>query len=245
MRALVLLSIACSLMLPNASTARDGLPTVELYIPQAPPLAMPEPGHHHGITGDLTLEAIRRAGYQAILHTAPWLRIQKQVQEGSGRLIIPLTRTPERESLYTWVAPIMALPRAFFSLDEPVASFEEARKRYRNIAVGLGTVQLEILLANGFRREQIHALRLGENPVALLQKKRIDAWFTTVPEGLYIMQEAAQPTLRMSPPLTDSQLYLGCSLDCDPQVVEALREAFDSLRNDGSIQRIYDSYLSR
>ena len=72
---------------------------------------------------------------------------------------------------------------------------------------------------------------------------RIDAWFTGVPEGLYIWPRVSHQRLRMSPPLAATDLYLACSLACDPQLVDDLRTAIDALRADGSLKRIQARYL--
>lgn len=120
------------------------------------------------MVGDVTLAALARLGKLTEIVAEPWPRAQASAARGRNMLIIPLSRTPEREELYTWIAPVMELERAFFSLDEPVTSFAEARQRYRRIGVGLGTAQVAILQREGFRDEQIVQLTSGENPVHLL-----------------------------------------------------------------------------
>ncbi|MGA6104667.1 transporter substrate-binding domain-containing protein [Pseudomonas solani] len=216
---------------------------VDLYLPDAPPLTMLEAGNSHGIVGDATLLALKRAGYQVRILVAPWARAQKRTMEGRDILVIPLSRTPDREASYTWVAPIMELQRVFFTLDEPVKDFAEARARYRQVGVGLGTAQNEILRREGFDGGQIRSLVLGDKPAQLLEMGRIDAWFTGVPEALYIWPKVSHQRLRMSPPLAATDLYLACSLACNPQLVDDLRKAIEALRTDGSLKRIQARYL--
>lgn len=237
-RTLCLAALLCC-----ASQACARLQQVDLYLPDAPPLTMLEAGASHGMVGDATLLALKRAGYQVRILVAPWARAQKRTMEGRDTLVIPLSRTPDREASYTWIAPIMELQRAFFTLDEPVKDFAEARDRYRQIGVGLGTAQNEILRREGFDSGQIRSLVLGDKPAQLLEMGRIDAWFTGVPEGLYIWPRVSHQRLRMSPPLAATDLYLACSLACDPQLVDDLRTAIDALRADGSLKRIQARYL--
>ncbi|WP_285962007.1 substrate-binding periplasmic protein [Pseudomonas tohonis] len=237
-RTLCLAALLCC-----ASQACARLQQVDLYLPDAPPLTMPDAGTSHGMVGDATLLALKRAGYQVRILVAPWARAQKRTMEGRDTLIIPLSRTPDREASYTWIAPIMELQRAFFTLAEPVKDFAEARARYRQIGVGLGTAQNEILRREGFDGGQIRSLVLGDKPAQLLEMGRIDAWFTGVPEGLYIWPRVSHQRLRMSPPLAATDLYLACSLACDPQLVDDLRTAIDALRADGSLKRIQARYL--
>lgn len=218
---------------------------LELHMPNAPPLTLHHYEGGHGMVGDVTLTAIALSGRLTQLVDEPWPRAQTKVANGKNLLIIPLSRTPERENRYTWIAPIMVLRRAFFSLDEPVNDFAQARQRYQRIGVGLGTAQVEILRREGFAHKQIVQLKLGENPARLLDRGRIDAWFTGIPEALYIWDRYAerQHTLRMSPTLVSTDLYLACSKVCDPQLVEQLRAAIEQLDALGISQRLRQAYM--
>lgn len=218
---------------------------IKLYMPDAPPLTLHHYEGGHGMVGDVVLTALARIGKLTHIVAEPWPRAQMRVAKGKNMLIIPLSRTPEREALYTWIASIMELERAFFSLDEPVTSFAQARQRYRRIGVGMGTAQVDILQREGFSEEQIVQLKLGDNPAHLLSLGRIDAWFTGVPEALYIWESSAyrEQNLRRSPPLASTGLYLGCSKDCDAQLVEQLRTAIRELEQSGISQRLRQAYL--
>ena len=214
---------------------------LELHMPDAPPLTLTHEQSRYGMVGDVTLAAIARAGYRSHIALAPWARAQQQVSRARNQLIIPLSRTPQREAMYTWIAPIMPLERAFFSLDTPVSDFAEARRRYGRIAVGLGTAQLEILKAQGFSDKQIYSLKLGENAPRMLELGRVDAWFTGVEEGLYLWPQSNRK-LKMSPSLSNADLYLACSKNCDAELVTKLRNAVETLRAEGTIQRIQERY---
>ncbi|GLK90843.1 substrate-binding periplasmic protein [Pseudomonas turukhanskensis] len=217
-------------------------PHVVIYIPDAMPLASTDP-NGHGLVGDAALEAIKRAGYQAVIKSEPWLRAQKNAREGRNILLIPLSRTPAREEQYTWIATILPLPRAFFTFTEPVQTFEQARLRYQRIGVGIGTAQEEILRSQGFRADQIYSLQLGEKPIRLLELNRIDAWFTTVPEGQYDWARSNSKALLRGPEMATTEMYLACSKACDEKLVTALRRSVAALRADGSIARIRARYL--
>ncbi|MEN0108829.1 MAG: amino acid ABC transporter substrate-binding protein, partial [Pseudomonas sp.] len=144
-------------------------PSVDIFIPDAMPLAASHDAMDHGLMGDVALEVIKRAGYRAAIKTEPWLRAQKRVREGHNLLLVPLSRTPEREEKYTWVTAVFPLARAFFTFDTPVQTFAQARTRYQRIGVSSGTAQEEILRANGFAKEQIYSLQLGDHPLKLLE----------------------------------------------------------------------------
>lgn len=225
------------------SSAAFALPSVDLYMAEAPPLTMAAQGDRHGVVGDLTLQAMTMAGYSPIILSPPWPRAQRDVMLGANKLIAPLTRTQSREGHYTWIAALMPMDRAFFSLNHHVESFEEARKTFKMIAVGSGSAQEVRLLEEGFSAAQIYPLKIGENPALMLLKGRVDAWFNGVPETLYIWKQISERALLMSRPLMTADLYLACSKDCDPQMVEKLRAAIDKLQSNGSIKRAQSEYL--
>lgn len=225
------------------SSASFALPAVDLYMAEAPPLTMAAQGDRHGVAGDITLKAMTMAGYSPNILSPPWPRAQRDVMLGANKLIAPLTRTPSRENHYTWIAALMPMDRAFFSLNHRVESFDEARRTLKTIAVGSGSAQEVRLLEEGFSAAQIYPLKIGENPALMLLKGRVDAWFNGVPETLYIWKQISDRPLLMSKALMTADLYLACSKDCDPQMIEKLKAAVDTLQSNGTIQRVQHEYL--
>lgn len=138
----------------------------------------------------------------------------------------------------------MPMERAFFSLDRQVSSFAQAKETYRMIGVGLGSAQEEILRTEGFSDEQIYPLAIGDNPAQMLLMGRIDAWFNGVPESRYIWPKISKRKLLMSSVNSSADLYLACSKQCSPEMVQHLREAIETLRADGELKRIQEVYLS-
>jgi polar amino acid transport system substrate-binding protein len=216
---------------------------IDLYVPEAPPLTMLNTSEAHGIVGDIVLQAIAMAGYSANFASPPWPRSQREVSTGKDALIAPLTRTQSREGLFTWIAPVMTMDRTFFSLDKRVDTFDEARNTFKLIAVGIGTAQETRLREEGFPASQIYPLKIGENPAHMLLKGRVDAWFNGVPETRYIWKQISDRPLVMSRVLMTADLYLACSKDCDPHMVERLRTAIDTLEANGTSGRIEARYV--
>lgn len=233
-------AVGALLVWPSIASAT---PAVEFYAPEAPPLTMLTQNEQHGIVGDIALKAVTMAGYSANLLSPPWPRAQREVSIGRDMLIAPLTRTQSREDNFTWIAPILTMDRTFFSLTKRVDSFEEAKKAFKLIAVGLGTAQETRLRDEGFPASQIYPLKIGENPAQMLLKGRVDAWFNGVPETRYFWQQVSDQPLVMSRILMTANLYLACSKNCDPVMVEKLRTALDTLEADGTQERIEAGYM--
>ena len=233
--------LAAVVWMPSVSGAEPR--SVDLYFAEAPPLSMLDQSGLHGIVGDVTLKAATRAGYALNFVQVPWARAQQSVRKGVDKLIIPLTRTPEREADYTWIAPIMTMDRAFFSLHKRVETLQQARETYARIAVGRGSAQEQKLRAEGFSDNQIYPFEIGENPAQLLLMGRVDAWFNGIPETQSIWRKVSTQPLQVSPAFMSSDLYLACSRDCDAVLVRKLSAAVEALRKDGSQERIRKSYF--
>lgn len=217
---------------------------VTLYLMVVPPLAVNEP-ERKGVAGDMALEAIRRAGYEVQLEIVPSNRALATVAHPSSRnlLIIPLARVAAREPQYTWIAPLIKVNRAFFSLDKYVRTFGEARASFRAIGVSRGTAGLHILREEGFSDEQIRELNQAQTPPKMLWQHRIDAWYGPIAEGreLLLGTESGKKTY-VSPPLGPTYNYLACSLACEPQLVARLAEALAQMEQDGTSRSIREKY---
>lgn len=225
------------------SSLASATPVIDFYFPEAPPLTMANQGDQHGIAGDVTLKAMEMAGYTANFLSPPWPRAQRDVSSGKDMLIAPLSRTQNRENSFTWIAPLLTMDRTFFSLDQRVESFEEAKKAFKLIAVGIGSAQEMRLREEGFAASQIYPLKIGDNPAQMLLKGRVDAWFNGVPESRYIWKQLSDRPLVMSRVLMTADIYLACSKDCDPQMVEKLRTAVETLQANGTADKIEAGYL--
>lgn len=215
-----------------------------LYLMDVPPLTMNTP-ERKGVVGDIVLEAMRRAGYTPKLVVMPNNRALAVVANPgmADALIIPLARIPDREEKFTWVAPVVKVNRAFFTLDKTVNSFDEARAALASIGVSRGTAGVSILRAAGIPSSQIYELNQGEPGFRMLLARRIDAWYGPVAEGrtLRTLVDADERVL-ISPPLGASYNYLGCSRVCGGDIVERLSEALVSMDKDGSTKTILRRY---
>ena len=233
----LLLALAAA---PAPATPDD----IALYLMEVPPLTVNAP-EHKGVVGDIVLEALRRAGYQPRLIVVPNNRALTVVGASDARdtLIIPLARIEEREAVYTWIAPLAKVNRAFFSLNRSVHSFEEARAGFRQVGVARGTAGVNILRREGFPDRQVYEINQGEAALKMLLMGRIDAWYGPVAEGKAMLKAIdAGDKAVLSTPLGASLNYLGCSRLCDPAIVARLQKALRAMELDGSTREIRQKY---
>ncbi|MBC9252915.1 hypothetical protein A9179_21835 [Pseudomonas alcaligenes] len=213
-----------------------------LYLMEVPPITVNQ-GEHKGIIGDITLEALRRAGYGYQLIVVPSPRALSSVPLLQDTLIIPLARLPERESSFTWIAEIMQVERAFYTREQPIASFAEARSRLHSIAVSRGSAGYTILLEQGFAPSQLVEVNQGPSALHMLQAGRVEAWYNPVLEADLLQRQEGGPALLRGAALGSTGQYLACSRQCTDRLVRRLSAAVASMRADGSLERIKARYL--
>ncbi|MGW8394723.1 substrate-binding periplasmic protein [Pseudoduganella sp. HUAS MS19] len=216
---------------------------VTMYLMEVPPLTLNEPGRK-GVAGDVALEALRRAGYEVRLEVVPSNRALTIVAHPAARnvLIIPLARVAAREARYTWVAPLVKVNRAFFSLKKYVRTFGEARASFDAIGVSRGTAGLHILREERFSDAQIRELNQAQTPPKMLLQHRIDAWYGPIAEGRALFFAAGASKTFVSPPLGPTYNYLACSLACDAQMGARLADALAQMEQDGTTRSIREKY---
>src|SRR5471032_409046 len=215
-----------------------------LYMMVVPPLTLNQVDHK-GPAGDIALEAIRRAGETCKLLVVPSNRAMVEVRLADSRdvLIIPLARQKEREPLYTWIAPVAKVQRAFFSMTRRVRSFDEARATFHSIAVARGTAGLNILHEQGFADSQLVEVVDAIAASKMLIAGRVDAWYGPLRQFKSWQRETdPQNRVQMGAELGSTFNYLACSKQCSPALVSRLAEEIDKMHRDGSIKAIEARY---
>ncbi|MFP5512897.1 MAG: substrate-binding periplasmic protein [Alphaproteobacteria bacterium] len=240
MRAIILAAAAAAL---PAAAASAGAETLKIYSVDAPPLTMDQPDQR-GLIAEVTLEALKRAGYRGEMSFIPWKRGQQEVAQGENLLIIPFARSPAREANYTWIANIFTVERSFAAVGKSIDSYDQARAELTSIIVGHATAQEELLKSKGFPPSQLRIIRVGQKETEVLSANGDEAWFNGTPETLWKWKQSGRPEkIVIGKAVDQNDVYLACSLKCSPQIVEKLKAAVDGMKADGTAQRIIDAYL--
>ena len=138
-----------------------------------------ENGEGIGVYPDLFNEAASKSGTRLEFRFVPWERAFREVERSADLLTFPLTRLPEREARYSWLASLDRDDIVFVSTEIPVNTLEQARKLDK-VMVWRGS-SMEIFLtqkkfSNLIPVSQTKAL------IRMLIRGRADAWFTVRPE---------------------------------------------------------------
>jgi polar amino acid transport system substrate-binding protein len=230
---------------PKASSAAPEAGDLRVYAITLPPQSMESAENGgHGILYELAEEAFKRAGLPFKPEFLPLARAQHTVRSQPNSLLIYGTRLPEREKLYTWVAPLVRADYVVVCLgnqDKKINSLEDA-KALNSIGVTHNTAQAAFLAANGFTNLEI--ISQEEFNAEKLAAKRIDGWYTIKDRAAYLWKQLGHSApISYSTQLQTQETWLMGSLDLSPELAARIRDAVQSVKADGTLAKIRAKYL--
>jgi polar amino acid transport system substrate-binding protein len=201
-----------------------------------------EKGDRPGAAVEVLAEVAKRADVQLNFKFEPWARAQADAQSGKEVAILPLTRTPERESKYVWIIPLLSDQIYLNAVhnDLEITSLDKAQGL--TVATLRGTPQEDALRKAGVAKIE---LTMDEDTGAkMLKAGRVDAWYARgmVAAFTYAKNGGDPATLRRGAGTETAPMFLGASLDFPKQLAVKLSNALDSMKADGSYDRILKSY---
>lgn len=217
-----------------------------IYSTKIAPLIMPDM-EQPGFLYELILEVTQRVSLldQQFLSASdvvlqPWNRAFKTVEHSTDKLLLPMTRLPERENKFVWIMPVMELQYAFLSTTTPVNSLDDARSLER-VAVYRNTSHEMFLKEHGFTNLSPSKGALNAH---MLEKGRVDAWYSSVPEALWLWKmDAHKGPLIIGDIIHSAPMWLVASKDFPEVLIPVFREALADIREDGTYSRIYNRYF--
>lgn len=240
MRRLLLKLALCGPLCP-VGAAPDVL---TVYSTDLPPLVRAQGAEMTGLYAELLQEVARRAGLQLHWKILPWPRAQLEAQQDVRGLILPLTRTAQRESLYRWLAPIgwgwyAVLQRR----DQAVSRLDELADS--PIGYLLGSDAADVLLAHGLRRpEAANSAAANANKLKL---GRIKAWAVSVWTGPSAYAAAGHDPAELSALALGRPWvqWLAAHPQFDPVLGERLSRALAEIDRQGRLQELEKAHWQR
>jgi polar amino acid transport system substrate-binding protein len=186
-------------------------------------------------------EMARRVGHSGTIEYMPWARAQQIAMTDPNVGILSLTRSPEREKRYRWLAKIVTDDLVLVGgQGVDVSSLDKVKNRPTGVLLRSGAEAL--LRETGFTRvepapeEWLNAKKMKE--------RRIDAWLAPRLMVIYATQEVQGDlaTLNIGEIVRASDIYLAASKDLPDSEAIKWENAFASMKADGSYERIVQKY---
>ncbi|MDH0613979.1 MULTISPECIES: transporter substrate-binding domain-containing protein [unclassified Agrobacterium] len=222
------------LALATPASAAKLFLTTEVYPPYN---LQASDGSVHGVYFDQLKTVLEDTGTSYEVVVMPWARAIALASTQAMHCVFAAARTPEREKLFKWVAPIhidrnILVARRKANIE--ASSLDEAKK-YR-VGTQRGDYTEALLEKLGFPQVDVSAD--FEITLHKLKAGRIDL----MPMSESTFKGLPANTFREVMTLTRQQLGLACNKSVPDEVIAKLQARLDRLIADGTQQRIFDRY---
>ncbi|QYF92723.1 transporter substrate-binding domain-containing protein [Massilia sp. PAMC28688] len=213
---------------------------VTVLTSELPPMAMAASPLGAGAQHEMVLELGRRTGIPFAVSFVPWRRAMLLSVSTPRTAIFPLTRSPEREARYRWLAPLYRETFLFLSLKG--SSFDAAapeRSKHLRIAILRGSLMVGAMQQQGYR--VVEASSVAE-ALRLLQRGIVHAVVGNRDIFIALLRGQRAERFVMSAPVRETATWLGGSLDFTEGDAALLQGAMKQMTADGTYAKILRKY---
>ncbi|WP_374433730.1 substrate-binding periplasmic protein [Inhella sp.] len=209
-----------------------------------PPFAIEGQGDRPGFLVELTETLMAQAGWPVKVQFFPWARAMQMALAQPRTLILPLTRTPEREPQYQWLVKLHVQHFAFITrAGEPrVDTVEQARSR--KLVVLRGSPNLAQLRRHGFADERVAQAASVDDMLRMLEHGMADAIYGGDLVNLYNARLSGRDPagLQVGLTLESGEVWLAASGGVSEDERQRLLQAHAALQRNGAQERIWARY---
>jgi polar amino acid transport system substrate-binding protein len=197
-----------------------------------------EPGALH----EMVAELVRRTGVTSTIEFVPWRRALFLTSSRPRSAVFPLTRSPEREAQYRWLAPLYHENFVFLSLKKN-PNFNSAspeRNKGRRIGALRGSLMIGYLHQLGYPNV-VEAASVEEG-MRFLRRGIVDALCNDREILRSLLGGNIHSDFAVSPTLRAATTWLGGSLDFSDAEAQRFEQAMKGMIEDGTYGRILKKY---
>ncbi|WP_286190128.1 transporter substrate-binding domain-containing protein [Labrenzia sp. R4_2] len=209
---------------------------------EVPPYSLPSDEGRTGFVIDVVRELLSRLDAPLEIVSLPWRRAMETLKQGENVLMAPLARTPDRETRYKWVVPILTEEVRLYTIDDgPILTLEAARK-LPSITVQGGSAMEELGIRLGLQNLDVAPDNFSM--VKMLAYGNSNAMISFRMLALWSMEREGLDPERLVPGevLDRFDVSIAATLETPEEILQPIREAFDVMRSDGSLQMILERY---
>ena len=200
-------------------------------------------GEGAGAMYEIVQELAKRVGQSPKIEFLPWARAQIEAQNKKNIGILPLARVPEREDKYQWLLHILSDPYVFFASKKTKFDISNVEAlRFLRIGTFNGSLAELLLRKKGF--QNFRGVPSDAQNVEMLRLGRIDVWVAPLSFRDRYKEKGGMSgdDFRVGATLIELNEYLGASKDLDQETIKKWRDAFLSMKKDGSYVLIMKKY---
>ncbi len=230
----------------GAGTSGD-TDTLKFLSANLPPFGSLKDGKPVGFAVEIIHEIMQRLGRADTIEFDDWKVVYERVLTESGTVLMPPSRTPERENLFKWVGPLVPEKIVLFARRDSglvINSLEDAKK-VSGIATVTGYASEKLLKQKGFTN--LVSQRSPTQGPDALKFGRADLWLNS---NITMKQTAlaanVDPDL-LEPVFVVKEIpsYLAFSKSVPNELVNRWQAALDDMKRDGSWERTVSNWVPR
>ncbi len=231
--------------------AGEELAALKIMTEDYPPFNYQENGELRGLSVDLMLELLKRAGTghsRSDIELLPWARGYNLTLNRNCHALFSTTRTEDREKLFKWVGPFVPTIVGLTAKKSSRLSVKSVSElRDMNIGVVKDDVGHLLLKAAGMTDDELDIVLYNDQNYKKLAAGRIDAvaYETNVTKFGLVSIGESPADYEVIHVLKRGDLYLALNRQTKDEVVQTLQTSFDGLVKDGTYDRILASYFDQ
>ena len=235
--------LALAAALAAAPPARGGVAArMRLVTAHLPPLVLENGGRRPGALMELVTELCKRARVAPKTSFVPWRRAIFLATTMPATAIFPLTRLPDRENQFRWLAPLFEEHYIFLALRTSRFDLLHLdQMTARRVTIIRGAAQSTMLRALGYLNvveaasvDEVHRFLLAGIADAAFGERNIIQ--------TSLRARDAESDFDVSAPVRSTTAWLAGSLDFGQDDVQLFQRAAADMATDGSSRRILGKY---
>lgn len=204
-----------------------------------PPYAYRDGETLRGVNLDQIGELMQGTGTDHVIAMMPWARALALAETQKMQCVVAAARTPERESKFSWVSPILidrSLLVARRGSNVKATSLSDAVKY--SVGTQRGDYTEQVLRQHEFDRIDL------SSDLNITLKKLLSGRIDLMPmsENVYDKLSKDGTPLEAVTLLTQQRIGIGCSKDVPVELIEHMQANLDRMIADGTQNRIFAQY---
>ncbi len=203
-----------------------------------------EDGRPKGYVYELVLEIQRRMQDDTPIHFVPWARGYQQAMNRPNTALFSTTFTEERRPLFKWVGPVLESVWVLYAAadaDVVIESLDDARVVQR-VGTYRDDVREKYLLEQGFTN--LDSAPDNESNFRKLLAGRINLWISSRGMAERMARKLGYPedSVKQVHVVAEKGLFIAFHKDTSVDIVEQWTQAYAQVREDGTMQAIFDRW---
>jgi polar amino acid transport system substrate-binding protein len=217
-------------------------PAYQIVSTELPPFTSADPAAP-GALSELTLAMMHEAGMKGDIQYLPWARSIYLATTQARTLILPLTRTPERERQYHWVQRLYIQHFVLLTRNDAGIDLSDINSlKSKEVVVLRASPNALQLKQLGF--QNITEMATVEQMAKMLAAKRVDLMFGGGAIcGYFLAREGLTAArIKISAPLESGEVWLAGSLDIPASESAIWQDALQRIKANGNYEKIMRRY---